>query len=85
MYIMSYTSNTYNSRRNSQRIERRKSQRNNASMYMLFHFIAFVYAIFLSFKCNHGFSLGSFLVAFFCPYIYIIYIFATKGYKMCIN
>ena len=45
-------------------------------------FVAFLFAIYLSFRCHGGFDLGSFLVAFFCPWIYIIYVFATKS-DMC--
>jgi len=36
-------------------------------------------AIYLSFRCNGKFDLGSFLVALFLPYVYIIYVLATKG------
>ena len=31
------------------------------------------YAIYLSFKCNKGFNLGSFLVACCCSYFYVAY------------
>lgn len=48
-------------------------------IYSVFHLIMSLVAIYLSFKCNKGFDVGSFLVAFCCPYIYIIYILATKG------
>ena len=55
-----------------------------AITYGMIHFLAFLFAIYLSFKCNGRFSLGSFIVAFFCPWIYIIYILATrKGF--CLN
>ena len=36
-------------------------------------------AIYLSWKCNKGFDLLSFLIAIIFPYIYLIYIFATRG------
>jgi hypothetical protein len=48
-------------------------------VYSVFHLIMSFVAIYLSFKCNNGFNFGSFLVAFCCPYIYIIFILATKG------
>jgi hypothetical protein len=48
-------------------------------VYSVFHLIMSLVAIYLSFKCNNGFNFSSFLVAFCCPYIYIIYILATKG------
>jgi hypothetical protein len=38
-----------------------------------------LFAIYLSFKCNKGFSFGSFFMAIFFPYIYIIYKYATTG------
>lgn len=47
--------------------------------YAIIHFVAFIFALYLSFKCNGGFSIGGFLVAFFCPWIYIIYILAVRG------
>lgn len=48
-------------------------------IYSVFHLIMSLVAIYLSFKCNNGFSFGSFFVAFCCPYIYIIYVLATQG------
>lgn len=48
-------------------------------IYSVFHLIMSLVAIYLSFKCNKGFDMGSFIVAFCCPYIYIIYVLATKG------
>ena len=48
------------------------------SVYGIFHFIVALFAIYLSFKCNNGFHLGGFLLAILCPYIYIIYHFATS-------
>lgn len=52
-------------------------------LYSMFHTVLALFAIYLSFKCNNGFNLGSFLVALICPYIYLIYILATKG--LCDN
>jgi hypothetical protein len=49
-------------------------------IYMVFHIIMAFVAIYLSWKCNNGkFNLLSFLIALFFPYIYIIYILATRG------
>lgn len=49
-------------------------------IYMIFHIIMAFVAVFLSWKCNGGrFDLLSFLIAIFFPYIYIIYILATRG------
>lgn len=48
-------------------------------IYSIFHVIMSLVAIYLAFKCNNGFDMGSFIIAFCCPYIYIIYILATKG------
>ena len=41
-------------------------------------FILTLMALYLSFKRNNGFSLGSFLIALFFPPIYIVYYFATQ-------
>lgn len=48
------------------------------SWYSIFHTITAIFAIYLSFKCNKGFNFGGFLLACCCPYIYIIYQFATR-------
>lgn len=48
-------------------------------IYSIFHTTMSLIAIYLSFKCNKGFNLGSFMLACCCPYIYIIYILATRG------
>jgi hypothetical protein len=37
----------------------------------------FIFAIYLSFKCNKGFNLGGFLMACCCSAIYIAYKLAT--------
>lgn len=51
------------------------------AMYSVFHTIMFFIAIFLSFRCNRGFSFGSFLIACICPPIYILYILVTEKDK----
>ena len=48
-------------------------------IYSVFHSIMLIIAIYLSWRCNKGFNLGSFLVALIFPYIYVIYIIATQG------
>jgi hypothetical protein len=49
-------------------------------IYMIFHIIMAFIAIYLSWKCNNGnFDILSFLIALFFPYVYIIYILATRG------
>jgi hypothetical protein len=40
------------------------------------------FAIYLSFKINKGFQMGSFFVAFLFSPIYIIYVFAVYGTKV---
>lgn len=52
---------------------------NGRYIYSVFHTMMTLVAIYLSFRCNKGFEIGPFLVACLCPYIYIIYILATKG------
>ena len=46
-------------------------------IYIIFHSILTLFAIYLSFKCNEGFDFLGFLMAIFFPYIYIIYKYAT--------
>jgi uncharacterized membrane protein len=48
-------------------------------LYMITHLIISLFAIYLSWRCNNGFNLLSFLVALFCPYLYIIYALAAHG------
>ncbi len=50
-------------------------------VYLLMYFLSTVvwlYAVYLSFKCNKGFSLGSFLLAFCCSPCYVAYRYAVK-------
>jgi hypothetical protein len=61
----------------------RKSRRNSqlkpmSCMYGVFHMIIAIFALYLSFKCNNGFALGDFLLALFCPVLYIIYRLAVS-------
>ena len=49
-------------------------------IYGIFHMIMVIIAMYLSFKCNNKeYHVGSMLIAFFFPYVYIIYILATQG------
>lgn len=51
-------------------------------IYGLFHIIMVGIALILSIRCNNKeFNLGSIVVALFFPYIYIIYVLATKNLK----
>ncbi len=46
---------------------------------MLITWIVVGFAIYLSFRCQGKFNLGSFLLAFFCSPCYILYHLATSG------
>ena len=58
------------------------NQKSSNNIIGIIHLIFCLFAIYLSFKCNNGFDLGSFLMAILFPYIYIIYKFATDT-KLC--
>jgi hypothetical protein len=47
------------------------------TLISLIHTIAAIFALYLSFVCNKGFDVPSFLAAGVCPYLYILYIFAV--------
>lgn len=49
------------------------------AIFSIFHIMLSLVAIYMSFRCNKGFDFGSFLAACCCPYIYVIYVLATKG------
>ena len=49
------------------------------TIYTIFHIIMALIAIYLSWKCNKGFELSSFIIALIFPYFYLMYIFATNG------
>lgn len=53
-------------------------------IYSILHTILSVFAIFVAFKCNNGFSTMAFLSACCCPHIYLLFILATKGFRFCI-
>ena len=48
-----------------------------AALLHILDFLLFIFAIYLSFKCNKGFNLGGFLMACCCSAIYIAYKLAT--------
>ena len=50
----------------------------NISLVMVFNLVCSIFALYLAFKCNNGFEIYSFLLALFCPVLYIIYKFATS-------
>jgi hypothetical protein len=52
---------------------------NNMQIYIIFHIILTCVAVYLSHKCNSGYNVFHFLLAFFFPYVYIIYILAVRG------
>ena len=54
-----------------------------ASIYGAIHSFLGLFALYLSFKCNRGFSFGAFVTACCCPHLYIIYILATRGISFC--
>ena len=61
-------------------------KKNNYSFVSMLYFVVMIFALYLSFLCNNGFDLGSFAMAVFFPYIYIIYKLATvKNFCGLIN
>ncbi len=48
-------------------------------LYMIFHSLMSMIAIYLSFRCNGKFRFSSFIMALLFPYLYIIYVLATQG------
>lgn len=44
----------------------------------IIYLLVALWALYLSFKRNGGFDLGSFLLALFFPPIYIVYFYATE-------
>jgi hypothetical protein len=50
-------------------------------LYGLIYLLISMFALYLSFKCNNGLDVGSFLMALLFPYIYIPYKLAVSG--MC--
>lgn len=51
-------------------------------IYSIFHILMTALAIILSFRCNNkSIDAGSLIIAIFFPYIYIIWVFATKDLR----
>lgn len=50
-----------------------------STIYGVFHFICFIFAFYLAFKCNDGFEITSFIAACCCPFLYIIFKYATDS------
>ena len=55
-----------------------KNGRIGWTSYGVLHFVAFIFAVYLAFKCNPNISILSVIVAIFCPWIYIINILVTR-------
>jgi hypothetical protein len=51
----------------------------NSVFFTITHLIISLFALYLSWRCNNGFNILSFLAAFCCPYFYIIYAIAVHG------
>lgn len=47
--------------------------------------IVTIYALYLAYKCNNGFTFGGFCMAFYYSWCYIAYKLITTGGKMCGN
>ena len=62
-----------NINKHSYRTNKEPKNTSYKTIYSIFHSIIALFAIYLSFKCNNGFSFGGFFMAIFFPYIYIIY------------
>jgi|SaaInlStandDraft_5_1057022.scaffolds.fasta_scaffold209835_2 hypothetical protein len=79
-----------NARKNTKKsiIERFATTAQNSpykKLYSAIHFAIGLFAIFVSIKCNNGFSAGSFFAACCCPELYLIYIAATNGLHFCMK
>jgi hypothetical protein len=74
---MSYINTNDNT--DSRHSQEKKSLRPICSLYMITHLIVSFFAFYLSYRCNNGFDMLSFLAALFCPYFYIIWALAVKG------
>lgn len=53
------------------------------TIYTIFHIIMSILAVVLSIRCNgKNFSVAGFTVAVFFPYLYVIWVFATKNLRV---
>jgi len=69
---------------------KRKEKFGNSSSFIkttygIFHFICGLFALYVAIKCNNGISFLPILFACCCPYLYLVYIAATKGLHFCIK
>lgn len=48
----------------------------SSTVMSIFHILMVCFACYLSFKCNGRFDLVAFLIAFCCPYCYILFALA---------
>jgi hypothetical protein len=62
-----------------QKLNNNNMRPNYYSLYIITHLIISFFAIYLSWRCNKQFNIGAFLVALFCPHLYIIWALATSG------
>lgn len=44
----------------------------------LFNFVLISYSVYLSFRCNNGFDLKSFIIAILFPWFYVLYNLGVK-------
>lgn len=73
-------SNQYNPFENNKSLMKQCKDYSTYITYGIFHAILTFIAVYLSWKCNDGkLDLLAFVIALFFPYIYIIFIFATRG------
>ena len=52
---------------------------NSGILYLITHMTISFFAVYLSWRCNKHFDIGSFICALFCPYLYIIWALAVHG------
>jgi ABC-type polysaccharide/polyol phosphate export permease len=62
--------------------QKKKNSVGNIIMWII-HSMVVLFAVYVSFNCNDGFNLLSFLAALVMPYIYLIWIVFKNGLEMC--
>ena len=72
------SSNIRNDDRELDEIKEKKYYQRSV-IYTIMHVIISLFAIYLSWKCNGGFSMISFICAVLCPHLYILWALATRG------
>jgi hypothetical protein len=53
------------------------NQQGLMALYPIAHSVIALFALFLSFKCNNGISIIDLILACCCPWLYVLYRFAT--------